>query len=277
MMTPIEEVIAREEEDELREKLFKIISSPAPGTPMIYSSHVTPHLSINSPKSSTPIPVIIQSKEEKEAEEFREKLYKIVATPLRVPLPESQVGSPSLKKTETSNSPRVLPTHTPLIESLKEKDQEISSYAEKISKRLDEAILNSPYIKSQYLSPLLSPIKSQSHRSTSTKKSVGCKQPSNHKSNPNSRCSTPKLISRSNTPKLNAISIPEEEKEPQIPGSFVNTPKSNYLGSPLPNPPCLFDCQQSETNESHSKGKSKRRVSIVTTGSHRSHSPLFSC
>lgn len=278
MMTPIEEVIAREEEDELREKLFKIISSPAPVTPLIYSSHVTPtHLSMNSPKSTTQTSVVIQSKEEKEEEQFREKLLKIVATPLRVPLPQSQDGSPIQTKTETPNSPTVLPTHTPLIESLKEKEEEISLYAEKISKRLDEAILKSPFLKSQYLSPLLSP-KAQSNRSSSTKKSLGAKQTLNNQSIPNSRCTTPKSVSRSNTtPKSVSVSIHEaEEEEIPIPGSFVNTPRSNYLRSPLPNPPSLFDCQEWERSESDQKGKSKRRVSIAAT-SHRSNSPLFSC
>ncbi|KAH9825112.1 hypothetical protein DFH28DRAFT_942840 [Melampsora americana] len=276
MMTPIEEVIAREEEDELREKLFKIISSPVPVTPLVYSSHVsTPHLSVNPSKSINHTPIISQSKEEKEEDELREKLLKIVATPRNVKLPESHLGSPLLKKTEPMKSPIGLPTHTPLSESMKEEEEEIAVYAAKISKRLDEAILKSPFIKSQLLSPLLSP-KAQSIRSS--KKSVGSKSISNHKSNSTSKSTTPKSISRSTTPKSSSIQVvAEEEEEIPIPGSFVNTPKSTYLKSPLPNPPSLFDCQHSESNEIHSKGKSQRRMSVATNHTHRSNSPLFSC
>ncbi|KAH9815148.1 hypothetical protein DFH28DRAFT_968870 [Melampsora americana] len=243
-------------------KLFKIISSPVPVTPLVYSSHVsTPHLSVNPSKLVNHTPIISQSKEEKEEDELREKLLKIVATPRNVKLPESHLGSPLLDKTETMKSPIGLPTHTPLSESMKEEEEEIAVYAAKISKRLDEAILKSPFIKSQLLSPLL------------RSKSI-----SNHKSNSTSKSTTPKSISRSTTPKSSSIQVvaEEEEEEIPIPGSFVNTPKSTYLKSPLPNLPSLFDCQHSEPNEIHSKGKSQRRMSVATNHTDRSNSPLFS-
>ncbi|KAG0150163.1 hypothetical protein CROQUDRAFT_652572 [Cronartium quercuum f. sp. fusiforme G11] len=231
-MTPIEQVLGREEEHRLREKLIKIVQTPRPATPLF-----------------DPSPPV----------------HQVSYTPL--------------------------PTHTPVDPKLgpdqAQEEVEIADYAERIARRLDEAILKSPFIKARecLYTPKVShpPTPKPIHSSTPKASDSSTPKPI-HSSTPKlSHLPTPKVGSERSTPRASSASISYtprsrhsdglvEVENVRMIGSFTNSPRRSTTChfSTLPDPPLHF-CG-SKSSDKIEKGKGHHQ-SFGLVGN---ESPLFS-